>query len=118
MNDSVNREHIEDWFIRHGVPHFMDRYSARDRAHVLDLLLFTVLAFEVGVAPWMPAMKGADGGVAFTVQQLLTTPAALVVLALLILSALYRLPGHAQARPLFTKLLPLWLVAMAAVIYV
>jgi hypothetical protein len=44
---------VEPWFEERGVPHFSPRYSPQKRVGELVPLLFTVLAFEVAVAPWL-----------------------------------------------------------------
>ena len=46
-------EAMEAWFRKHGVPHFMHRYSARSQVPDVAMLLCIVLAFEVGAAPWL-----------------------------------------------------------------
>ena len=49
----VNREVVERWFTEQGVPHFTKGYSISNRFLELACLLFAVLAFEVGVAPFL-----------------------------------------------------------------
>lgn len=69
---------IEDWFITQGVPHFAANYSSRSRQPLLVYILFTVLAFQVGVAPWLEL--GAP--------QLLVAPLILFLLSLWIVPAI------------------------------
>lgn len=47
------REVVEPWFEERGVPRFCPWYSPQKRVSELVPLLFTVLAFEVAVAPWL-----------------------------------------------------------------
>jgi hypothetical protein len=49
----VQRRTVESWFTQQGVPHFSKGYSISDRFLELACLLFAVLAFEVGVAPFL-----------------------------------------------------------------
>jgi hypothetical protein len=47
------RQVVEPWFEDRGVPRFCPWYSPEKRVSELVPLLFTVLAFEVAVAPWL-----------------------------------------------------------------
>ena len=74
---------IETWFQDHGVPQFMHRYSATDRLPLLLLMLLTILAFELGPAPWLK----------LTLAQLLIAPLILILLALWARPALAAIAG-------------------------
>lgn len=79
------RSSVDPWFERHGVPHFNHRYSALQRVPTVLFLLATVVAFEVGVCPFIQP----------TATQLLLAPGLLVALALWAKPALLKLVGRA-----------------------
>jgi hypothetical protein len=43
---------VEQWFKSHGVPQFAGNYSGRDRLGLVVFVLLSVVAFELGAAPW------------------------------------------------------------------
>ena len=47
--DASVKQPLERWFVHHGVPHFMHRYSAVEQIPLLLLLLSVILAFELGL---------------------------------------------------------------------
>jgi hypothetical protein len=73
MSDAIPRaaelptqHQIEDWFSRHGVPLFSERYSLKDVELVGAALLTVVAAFEVTVLPWLHHGVGGSLLVLFT----------------------------------------------------
>jgi hypothetical protein len=44
---------LQTWFTHQGVPRFGPRYSLTDRVPILMALLVAVLAYHLGVAPWL-----------------------------------------------------------------
>jgi hypothetical protein len=43
---------LERWFKHHGVPQFAECFSARDRLGLLVFVMLSVVAYELGAAPW------------------------------------------------------------------
>src|SRR5688500_473231 len=66
------KEAVDEWFEECGVPHFIHNYSASKRLPDLCIVLCVVLAFELGVAPWLE----------LDVSQLAVAPIVLLVLTL------------------------------------
>jgi hypothetical protein len=83
---------LDRWFLEHGLPHFIPRYSIRvgGRVPVLLLLLFVVLAFELSIEPWLD----------LTVPVLMLAPAVVIVLTWWAAPVFAPLLGvHWQPRP-------------------
>jgi hypothetical protein len=102
------RQALEIWFESRGVPHFMRRYSGRDRVPLLLCWLFLVVAFQVGAAPWLH----------LNVPRLLVAPLILLVLTRLVAPRLVGLfqTGTASRRVLLVipaAIYCLWLLVSA-----
>ena len=98
---------VKPWFAEHGVPHFLNNYSAKDRGPALVLPLLMVLAAQLGAGTWFNV----------SVLQLLVVPPTVVVLAL-VSRRLFDGPlGLDPARPHGRWLLPLWLLVSLVVSY-
>jgi hypothetical protein len=77
---------IHEWFADHGVPQFIDRYSAKDRLRFLILSLVVLVAFEIGAAPQLPR----------TLVPLLVVPPVVVALMALARPILWRMLGREE----------------------
>jgi len=69
-DDLIDR--IKRWFLRHGVPQFIDGYWLAESMPVLFYLLLIVVAFDLAIQPW----------VRFNPWFLLLAPVALAILGL------------------------------------
>jgi hypothetical protein len=92
---SAERRHallpdIHEWFADHGVPQFIDRYSAKDRLRFLILSLVVLVAFEIGAAPQLPR----------TAVPLLVVPPLVVALMALARPVVWRVLGREEERDL------------------
>lgn len=106
--DASVKQPLERWFVHHGVPHFMHRYSAVEQIPLLLLLLSVILAFELGAAPWLD----------LSATKLVIAPPVLIVLTLCALPALAGLfavnicPSHWS---ILLRLCVLWLATLVFV---
>jgi hypothetical protein len=79
------RKRVEDWFVKHGVPQFAERYTPKDQLHYLVLPLAVLVAFEVGAAPKLRSLPA-----------LLVVPPVVVGLTAWARPFVWRLLGHKQ----------------------
>jgi hypothetical protein len=112
LTDDVAREglrkRVDDWFVKHGVPQFAERYTAGDQLHYLVLPLAVLVAFEVGAAPKLRSLPA-----------LLVVPPVVVGLTAWARPFVWRLLGHKQesaTRPNWWRLVGL--LAMLAALSV
>ena len=107
----VQREAVERWFTRQGVPHFADGYGIGNRLVELACLLSTVLAFEVGMAPFLH-LSGL--GLAFAIALVLASG----VLFLPFLTAVNGRGAHDDRRDVFWPVLGVAVIGGAAVVLI
>jgi hypothetical protein len=107
LTDDVAREglrkRVDDWFVKHGVPQFGERYKPVDQLHYLVLPLAVLVAFEVGAAPKLRSFPA-----------LLVVPPVVVGLTAWARPFVWRLLGHKQESA--TKLNRWRLVGLLAVL--
>jgi hypothetical protein len=89
---------VEDWFSRHGVPLFSERYRLEDVELVGAALLTVVAAFELTVLPWL------DHGVAGSLLILFALTAVMLPLVP-VFRALWGPWRHDDRRPLIGRTL-------------
>jgi hypothetical protein len=104
-------QEVKDWFVQHGVPHFLPTYSVKDRAGALVVPLLMLLAVQLGAGTWS----------AVGVGELLVAPPATVILAILLQRAFQGRLGLSRERPrrwwLLLVWMLVWLLAPVAVPY-
>lgn len=98
---------IHEWFADHGVPQFIDRYSAKDRLRFLILSLVVLVAFEIGAAPKLPR----------TLVPLLVVPPVVVALMAQARPFVWRVLGRREERD-FTRRRLLVLLLMVVILVV
>jgi hypothetical protein len=73
-SSDIPQDALTQWLTDNGAPRFNPHYSARDNLPVLMSILFAVLAFELGMAPWL----------GLTALGLALAPAFIAIVALMV----------------------------------